>query len=267
MSQIETNGIKLACQRSGSGPGVLLIMGSGASGRVWTMHQTPALNAAGYETITFDNRGIPPSACPQGPYALEDLVADTAGLITALDLAPCRIVGSSLGASIAQILAATRPELVRCAVLMATRARSDVLRRAQSSADRALIEAGITLPPEYRAIVSVHDMLSPTTLNDDRAVSTWLELFELSGASAGGSSGQAWIDLDSDRRGLLGGILAPCRVIAFEDDLICPPHLAAEVADAIPDCDLVKISDCGHLGNLERPEEVNAAVIDFLERT
>ena len=50
----------------------------------------------------------------------------------------------------------------------------------------------------------------------------------------------------------LGEVPVPCRVIAFSDDLIAPPHLGAEVADAIPDCDLVEIPSCGHLGYLER---------------
>lgn len=58
----------------------------------------------------------------------------------------------------------------------------------------------------------------------------------------------------------------PCRTIAFTDDLICPPHLVAEVADAIPGCDHVEIPDCGHLGNLERPDAVNAAIIEFLAK-
>jgi pimeloyl-ACP methyl ester carboxylesterase len=37
-----SNGIRLAYQRSGRGEPVLLIMGSGAAGHVWNMHQTPA---------------------------------------------------------------------------------------------------------------------------------------------------------------------------------------------------------------------------------
>jgi pimeloyl-ACP methyl ester carboxylesterase len=76
---------------------VLLIMGSSAAGRVWTMHQTPALNRAGYETVVFDNRGVPPSDVPEGEYTVADMVADTRGLIEELDLAPYRLVGTWLG--------------------------------------------------------------------------------------------------------------------------------------------------------------------------
>jgi pimeloyl-ACP methyl ester carboxylesterase len=38
------------------------------------------------------------------------------------------------------------------------------------------------------------------------------------------------------------------------------------VAEAIPDCDFVEIPACGHLGHLERPEAVNAAVLEFLDK-
>jgi pimeloyl-ACP methyl ester carboxylesterase len=264
MAFVQTNGVRLAYQRSGHGAPVLMIMGTGAAGRVWTVHQTPALNAAGYETIVFDNRGVAPSDSPEGKYSLGDLVADTAGLIEALDLGPCRIVGTSLGAIIAQELAVLRPELVRCAVLMATRARSDAARRALAAAEIAEIEAGTRPPPEAAAAATAFRMLSPATLDDDAVVRGWLDVFSLSGGAA--APGQAYVEIDGDHRAALRGVHAPCRVIAFADDLICPPHLAREVAEAIPDCDFLLVSECGHLGNLERPDVVNAAVIEFLDR-
>ncbi len=239
-------------------------MGSSAAGRVWSLHQTPALTRAGYQAITFDNRGIPPSDVPPGRYSLADMVADTKGMIEALDAAPCRIVGASLGAMIAQELALSAPHLVRCAVLVATKARSDAIRAAQGRADRALLESGIKLPADYQAVAVAHEMLSPVTLNDDSAVSLWLETFQLSGSDT--SHGQAWIDTDVDRREALRKVTVPCRVIAFSDDRITPMHLAAEVAEAIPDCDFVEIPGCGHFGYLERPSEVNSAITEFLDK-
>jgi pimeloyl-ACP methyl ester carboxylesterase len=259
-----SNGIRLAYERSGSGEPVLMIMGSSAAGRVWTTYQTPALHKAGYETITFDNRGIPPSDVPPGKYTLADLVADTAGLIEELGIGPCHIVGTSMGAMIAEELAARSPHLVRCAVLIATRGREDVFRRALATSQHALLDSGAQVPPSYTATRSVLEMLSPATLRDDAMVSSWLEIFELAGGAESG--GQAWIDPIGDRRPTLRTIPAPCRVIAFADDVVCPPHLCAEVADCIPDCDYVEVRDCGHMGYLERPEEVNLALIEFLDK-
>lgn len=262
MPHISVNGIQLAYQQTGTGTPVLLVMGTSASGRAWTVHQTPALNGAGYQTTTFDNRGIPPSSVPAGKYSLAEMVDDTRGLIEALGIGPCSIVGTSLGAMIAQELAAARPDLVRCAVLIATRARADNVRRALALADRALAESGPRLPPAFSAATTVAQMFSPATLNDDDAVSLWLDAFEMS--SGNPPHGQYWADIVTDRRDVLRKITVPCRVVAFADDLIAPPHLGAEVAHAIPHCDLVEISKAGHLGFLERPDEVNTAIIEFL---
>jgi pimeloyl-ACP methyl ester carboxylesterase len=192
------------------------------------------------------------------------MVADTRYLIEALDAAPCRIVGASLGAMIAQELAISSPDLVRCAVLIATKSRSDAARAALGRAERALLENDVRLPPDYEAAMSVLQMLSPATLNNENAFSLWLETFRHS--SGGTSYGQAWVDTDVDRREALRNVTAPCRVIAFTDDVITPPHLSAEVAEAIPDCDFVEIAGCGHFGYLERPNEVNSAIIEFLDK-
>lgn len=265
MPHVFTNGIRLSYEYSGHGEPVLMIMGQAASGKVWSLYQTPALTRAGYRTITFDSRGIPPSDAPGGKYSLADMVADARGLIEALGVGPCRIVGVSLGAMIAQELAIYAPQLVRCAVLMATKSRSDTARSTIDKADIAMAESGIKLPAAYNAAVMAFRMLSPATLNNDAAASLWLETFQQS-AGKQSDNGQAWIDTGQDSRASLTAITAPCRVIAFADDLITPPHLAAEVADAIPDCDFVEIPACGHLGYLERPDEVNTAIIEFLNK-
>jgi pimeloyl-ACP methyl ester carboxylesterase len=266
MRYVSVNGIRLVYRRTGRGEPVLMVMGSGAGGNVWAMYQVPALNQAGYEVITFHNRGIPPSEVPPGDYSLAELVADTVGLIEALDAGPCALVGTSMGAIIATEVAASRPDLVSCCVLMATRSRADAARKALSAADRVLVDSGVRLPAAYDAPTSVVQMFSPATLNDDAAVSIWLDIFEMSAERKASASGQTAIDLTSDRSDTLRAVPVPCRVIAFSDDLICPPHLCAEVADVIPDCDLVEIGSCGHLGYLERPEEVNSAIIEFLDK-
>jgi pimeloyl-ACP methyl ester carboxylesterase len=53
-------------------------------------------------------------------------------------------------------------------------------------------------------------------------------------------------------------------VIGFADDRTLPPYLAREVADAIPGAHYAEAADAGHLGYLERPTEVNALVLEFL---
>jgi pimeloyl-ACP methyl ester carboxylesterase len=266
MPYVSVNGIRLAYKRAGRGDPVLMIMGQAAGGNVWTTHQVPALTSAGYEVITFENRGVPPSDVPPGEYFLADLVADTTGLIEELGIGPCRLVATSMGGLIAAELAVSRPDLVRSCVLMAFRARADAFRRAMSVGDLALTRGGVQLPANYDAPVSVLEMFSPATLNDDLAVAMWLDVYELTAARRASASGQQAIDLISDCRDTLREVQVPCRVIAFSDDLMCPPHLCAEAAEAIPDCDYIEISACGHVGYLERPHEVNSAIIEFLDK-
>ena len=42
-----------------------------------------------------------------------------------------------------------------------------------------------------------------------------------------------------------------------------PPHLGREVADALPNGRYLQIPDTGHLGFIERPDAVNAAILEF----
>lgn len=265
MPYVFANGIRLAYERSGHGDRVLMIMGQGAGGNVWSIHQVPALVQSGYEVITFDNRGIPPSDVPPGDYSLADLVTDTEQLIEALNVGPCRLVGASLGAAVATELAVRRPDLVISGVLMAMRARTDAFRQALSDGEQALWNSGIELPPAYGAANSVLSMFSPATLNNDKVVSMWLDVYEMS-VRRKAARGQNAIDLTCDRRDALRAVPVPCRVIGFANDLTCPPHLCAEVADVIPDCDYLEIDSCGHAGYLEQPEQVNAAVIEFFKK-
>lgn len=132
------NGIQISYDDRGplalgaSGDPVVFISGRGGAGRSWHLHQVPAFRAAGYRTITFNNRGIPPTTESADGFTLQDMVDDTAALIEQLGAAPARLVGFSMGALIAQELTLTRPELVTAAVFMGTRGRETP--RARSSA-------------------------------------------------------------------------------------------------------------------------------------
>jgi pimeloyl-ACP methyl ester carboxylesterase len=113
-----------------------------------------------------------------------------AGLIERLNLAPCRLVGTSLGAFVAQELALARPEFVSQAVLMATRGRTDTLRAALARAEIDLLDVGIRLPDRYAAVLHALISLSPRTLNDDAAMADWIDVFELTNAAGPGQRAQ-----------------------------------------------------------------------------
>ncbi|ATL25670.1 alpha/beta fold hydrolase [Streptomyces formicae] len=257
------NGIRLNYEDSGSGEPIVMIMGSGSGGRAWHMHQVPALKAAGYRVITFDNRGIPPTdVCAQG-FTVQDMVADVVALIGRLGLGPVRLVGTSMGAYVAQELALARPDLVRQAVLMASRARSDALRLALAGAERELHESGVVLPTRYRAVVQAMQSLAPRTLDDERGVVDWLDVLEMSTQDTAGRGAQLGLEPMPDRRDAYAGIRVPCHVISFADDLITPPWAGEELAALIPGAGIEVIPDAGHYGYLENPEPVNKSILEF----
>lgn len=264
MAVARLNGITLSYEVRGSGELVVLVMGTGAPGRVWTMHQVPALVAAGYRVAFFDNRGIPPTdECADG-MTMADLVGDTAALIAHLG-GPARVVGTSLGARVVQELALARPDLVTHVVSMAGYARLDGARKMLNLGKRALHDEKIVLPPAYHAALYALQNLSPATLRDPEKARDWLEVFELTGSAVGpGTRAQLALVDGEDRRAAYRGITVPTLVIGFADDTTIPTHLNREVADAVPGARYEEIADTGHLGYLERPREVNRILLDFL---
>ncbi len=259
------NGIDLSYHVEGDGDLVVLVMGTGSPGRVWHPHQVPALRAAGFRVATIDNRGIPPTdECASG-MKMEDLVGDTAALIEHLGGGAARVVGTSLGARVAQELALARPDLVDRAVMLGTAGRNDPVQSALSQGERALHDEGIALPGRYFAAMNAVLNLSPATLRDPQAVRDWLDVFEFSGStvSAGVRAQMEMNEFDS-RLDAYRAIAVPCLVVGFADDRVLPPYLGREVADAIPGARYEEVADAGHFGFLEQPAEVNRLLVEFL---
>src|SRR5690349_20560788 len=130
MPSVLVNGVRLAYEATGSGEPVVLVAGTGMPGSAWELLCAADLRSAGFEVFAFDQRGVSASDGPDGPYSVEMLAEDLAGLVDGLQLGPVRLVGLSLGGSVVQLLAATRPELVRSAVLWASVGRSPAFFRA-----------------------------------------------------------------------------------------------------------------------------------------
>jgi pimeloyl-ACP methyl ester carboxylesterase len=256
-------GVNLAYDDRGCGDPVLFIAGRGGAGRTWHLHQVPEFQRAGYRCITFDNRGIGATENAEG-FTAETMVADAAALIEKLDLAPVRLVAVSMGAYLAQELMVARPELVSEAVLMATRGRHDRTRDFFRNAERELLDSGVELPAAYEAKVRLLESFSPKTLNDDAVVRDWADMFTMwPTKSTPGLRCQTGIGPEGNRLPAYRSITTPTLVIGFADDVVLPPHLGKEVAEAIPNGCYLEIPDAGHLGFIEKPQEVNAAALKF----
>jgi pimeloyl-ACP methyl ester carboxylesterase len=257
----------LAYDDRGSGDPVLFIAGLAGAGRTWHLHQVPVFEKAGYRTITFDNRGIGATE-KEASFTTATMVADTAALIEKLVGGPVRLVSVSMGSYIAQELMLARPELVSQAVLLATRGRLDRSRAFFNFAEAVRLDSRVQLPPEYQAKVRMMESFSPKTLNDDKVAGDWIEMFTMwPNKATPGTRTQLSVAPTTNRLAAYRSITTDVLVVGFADDVVTPPYLGAEVADAIPNARYLEIPDTGHLGFIERPDAVNAEILAFFGKS
>ena len=109
------------------------------------------------------------------------------------------------------------------------------------------------------------ESFSPKTLNDDIAVRDWIDMFTMwpTKPTPGPARPSSSVGPEGNRLPAYRSITAPALVIGFADDVVLPPHLGREVADALPNGRYLEIPDAGHLGFIERPQAVNAAALEF----
>ena len=69
----------------------------------------------------------------------------------------------------------------------------------------------------------------------------------------------------ADSRPLLASIKCPTLVLTSDTDNMVKNEFSHELAKAIPGAKLVVIPDCGHLPQLEKPEAMTAAMLDWLK--
>lgn len=240
-------------------------MGRGASGETWRAYQVPALVAAGYSVITFDNRGSGVREGEVSPRGFFALVEDVLELQQECG-GPAALVGTSLGARVALEAALVRPAGVSAVVAAAGHGR---LSPVQLAYGREVAEATEYLArhhPDFLASVVATLNLSPRTIADPAVALDWLALLRHSAVTGPGLAWQASLDEVSDRLPAYRGITVPVLALAFADDRVITPQQVYEVADAVPGGEYAELPDTGHYGYLERPEAFNRLILDFLRR-
>lgn len=250
----------------GRGPDVLLLPPAGTRSAIWDRYQVPALVAAGYRVTTVEARGTQPGTAARYAAGIDDLVDDVVAVMDLLALPPSCVVGSSLGAMIAQELLITHPQRVRGAVLVGTRGRCDAFRsrmaRAQAERLRTATVADFT---DLDALTQLATLFGAATLADDVAVADWFSLIRTFPLVGPGPASHYAATVIADRRPALASVAAPCLVIGFAEDVVTTTGQCREVAAALPDGRYVEIAGCGHFGFIERPDEVNEEIVRFLK--
>jgi pimeloyl-ACP methyl ester carboxylesterase len=115
---VAVNGIDLYYERSGDGPRLLFLNGSGSTLATSALLIKPF--AERFEVAAHDQRGLGRTSIPPGPYTMADYAADAAALLDHLGWDRCRVFGVSFGGMVAQELAVTAPGGVERLVLCCT---------------------------------------------------------------------------------------------------------------------------------------------------
>ena len=99
-------------------PTVLLSSGLGGAAAFW-QPQLPALLAAGYRVIAYDQRGTgrSPDTLP-APYTIAHMARDVVEVLDASGTASCHLMGHALGGLVGLQLALDAPERVESLVLV-----------------------------------------------------------------------------------------------------------------------------------------------------
>jgi pimeloyl-ACP methyl ester carboxylesterase len=241
MPDVTVNGVRLAYELQGEGEPIVLIQGAGMPKEAWLLGGLAPALAASYRLVVFDNRGVGGSDAPPAPYSVADMAADTVGLIDRLGLAPCRLVGVSLGGFVAEYLAAEFPRLVRAAALVASAGPPSAYGRLWAEGLFEVVRHDIDLPTPKRIADFLSAVFTPAQLQDDVLVAAWIEqlsarpLWANPGRLAQVAAGHAWHNQSQTERATRWSkISAPLLVIAFAHDLGVPPSSGRQMTQMVP---------------------------------
>jgi len=256
------NGVDIHYLQAGQGDDVLLLCGLGDDVTAGDAQVGPF--SEGYRVTVVDNRGVGRSSLPDGEFTVRDLAEDAIALCDAVGIGPAHVMGFSMGGAITQELAIARPDLARSLVIVGSWAYSDRLFRTfiESSAyfagiaddDRTFLM--YFLASTYSKAVFEDgrvDAFCDAMLNNPYPQST--EAFQRTARAI----------LGHDTRGRLGGIVKPTLVLYGEEDAICPPRHAREIAGLIPGARLVGVPAQAHQPFQEDPAAFNETVLGFWE--
>ena len=121
MTFLTANGLSFWVERSGEGPPLLSISGTGGDLRQRAL-MPPNPLTEGFTVVAYDQRGLGRSEKPDGPYAMADYANDAAGLLDALGLPKAHVMGVSFGGMVALELACRHPGRIDKLVLCCTSA-------------------------------------------------------------------------------------------------------------------------------------------------
>jgi 3-oxoadipate enol-lactonase len=243
-------------------PAVLMIQGLGADKHGWDMQRF--VLAAFYRVVAFDNRGAGRSDKPFGLYNLEQMADDAISVLDAAGIDEAHVVGASMGGAITQIIAVKHPARVRSITLACTACRNHPWRREllESWADRASEQGMGAMTREAARWV-----IGPRSFRRLLPAFGWLGPLALGRSShAFVAQVRAILAADEALGDELGNVTVPALVMVGNQDILTPRGDSEEIAERLPNAELVVISGAAHGFMVEHASTFNRVLLEFLGR-
>lgn len=245
-----TTPIDCAYAVQGDGPPLFLIHGIGVARNTWA-HLLPVLTPH-FTVITYDLRGHGASPVPDGPFGLDDLVADLEAVRAKTGYERAHFAGHSLGGMIAPAYACTYPDRVLSLGLLSTAAF-------RTEDDSAKVN-GVVTAMEQRGIPQIMQTLTDRWFTDSfttahpEVIKARLE--EVVKTDPGVFLNVFRIYAQTEMAPWLHQITAPPLILTGENDGGCNPRLNRLIDAALPDSELVLLPGYKHSILLEAGDVV-----------
>lgn len=260
MPRVKIDSIEIQYEISGYGPPVVFINGLTMDLNGWLL-QIDAFSKK-YRMVRYDCRGQGDSDKPDSEYTQELHADDLAGLLEKLEIPKAHLVGLSNGGMIAQHFALRYPEKTGALVLVDACSHVDTLLKLIVT---SWIESAETGGSGLRYDVALPYLFSEEFMskNLDRILA--MKEMNLARNPVKAIVNLSKASMSHDLRDRVSEITTPTLIIAGEEDILVPPRYSRILREKIKNSTLVTLKNCGHVPPIEKPDEFNRIVMDFLK--
>ena len=250
----------LAVDHAGEGELLVFLHGIGGNKRNW--HDNLPAFAKHWHAVAWDARGYGESEDYEGPLTFTDYADDLVRVLDHFKAERAHIVGLSMGGRIAMDFAARYPQRLLTLTLCDTHPgfahfSEEKKREFVRIRKEPLLNGG---EPKDIAAPVAKTLIGPNASQEafDKLVDSMSRLHKESYIKSIEAS------VMGDHSSRLGEIAVPTHVICGSEDRLTTPEMAQGLASQIRGAKLTIIPDTGHLPNIEKPAEFDAAAIAFI---
>jgi pimeloyl-ACP methyl ester carboxylesterase len=260
MEQLEVGGLRIAYERAGKGPPLVLLHGFVGDGRSTWQRQIDGLSDE-FTVVAWDGPGAGRSADPPASFRMPDYADCLAGFVDTLGLGRPHVAGLSFGGILALELYRWRPTMPMTLVLAGAYAGwagslpSDVVEQRLKQCLRSS-----DLPPTQFVATMLPTMFSKSA-SKERVGEFAASVSEFHPA---GFRAMALASAEADLRDVLPRIDVPTLLLYGDEDLRAPLNVAEALHVSIPASRLVVMTGVGHVSSVEAAERFNDEVRHFL---